>query len=94
MFNDDLFEILQNKPLGLRKETVYTGSPACCDDDVLLNKFKEELQIMLNKSMGYSRKHRYEILPTKTNVVVVANQHKMKDNTTWTLSQRIQYHSM
>ena len=40
---------------------------------------------MLNESKRYSRKHRYEIHPTKTNVVVVENEYKMTDNTTWAL---------
>ena len=41
---------------------------------------------MFNEAKGYSGKIRYEIYPTKTNVVVTANVHKVKDNPTWTLS--------
>ena len=88
VFIDDFLETLQNKRLGLRIGTVYTGSPACCDDVTFLTKFKEELQIMFNEAKGYSGKHRYEIHPTKTNVVVAANEHKVKDNPSWTLGQK------
>ena len=52
-----------------------------------LTKFREELQNMLNESKGYSKKHRYEIHPNKTNVVLVANEHKVKDNPSWTLGE-------
>ena len=87
IFIDDFLEILQNKRLGLRIGTVYTGSPACCDDVAFLTKFKEELQIMFNEAKGYSGKHRYEIHPTKTNVVVTANEQKVKGNPTWKLGE-------
>ena len=85
MFIYDFLEILQNKCLGLRIGTVYTGSPACCDDLAFLTKFKEELQIMFNEDKGYCGKHRYKLHPTKTNVVVAANELKVKDNQNWTL---------
>ena len=79
---------VQNKRLGLRIGTVYTGS--CIWDDVaFLTKFKEELQIMFNEAKGYSGKHRYEIHPTKTNVVVAANEHKVKDNPSLTLGENL-----
>ena len=42
---------------------------------------------MLNESKGYSKKYRYEIHPNKTNVVVMANERKVKDNPTWTLGE-------
>ena len=89
VFIDDFLETLQNKRLGLRIGTVYTGSPACCDDVAFLTKFKEELQIMFNEAKGYSGKHRYEIHPTKTNVVVAENEHKVKDNPSWTLGENL-----
>ena len=84
VFIDDFLEILQNKRLGFRIGTVYMASPACCDGVAFLTKFKDELQIMFSEAKGYSGKNRYEIHPTKTNVVVVANEHKVKDSPTWT----------
>ena len=44
---------------------------------------------MFNEAKGYSGKHRYEIHPTKTNVVVAANEHKVKDNPSWTLGENL-----
>ena len=64
VFIDDFLEILQNKRLGLRIGTIYTGSQACCDDVAFLTKFKEELQIIFNEDKGHCGKHRYEIHPT------------------------------
>ena len=44
---------------------------------------------MYNEAKGYSGKHRYEIHQTKTNVIVAANEHEVKDNPSWTLGENL-----
>ena len=82
---DEFLDILECKRLGFRIGTVFVGSPACCDDIAFLTKSKDELQIMFNEGKRYSEKHRYEIHPTKTNIVDLVNGSKVNDDMTWNL---------
>ena len=86
---DEFLDILECKRLGFRIGTVFVGSPACCDDIAFLTKSKDELQIMFNEGKQYSEKHRYEIHPTKTNIVDLVNGSKVNDDMTWNLGDNI-----
>ena len=65
------------------------GSPACCDAIAFLTKFKDELQLMLNEGKGFSRKHRYELQPTKTNIVDLVMACNECIGMTWSLGENI-----
>ena len=86
---DEFLDTLECKRLGFRIGTVFVGSPACCDDIAFLTKSKDELQIMFNEGKQYSEKHRYEIHPTKTNIVDLVNGSKVNDDMTWNLGDNI-----
>ena len=68
---------------------MFVGSPACCDDIAFLAKSKDELQIMFNEGKQYSGKHRYEIHPSKTNIVDLVNGCKVNSDMTWNLGDNV-----
>ena len=88
-FIDDLLHILENKRLGFKIGTVFVGSPACCDDIAFVTKSRDELQLMFNEGKDYSGKHRYEIHPTKTNIVDLVNGDNVNTDMTWSLGENV-----
>lgn len=84
VYIDELLRILKSKRLGLRIGSVYIGCPACADDVALLALTTDELQIMLNDALSYSKQKRYKIHPTKTSVVDIS-LYKLNEELTWTL---------
>ena len=87
-YNTVCMPIVWRKSLNPDREKEHTvGTTVCCDDVAYLTKCKHELQLMFGESKGYSGKHRYEIHPTKTNVVAAANEHKVDKSSSWTLGE-------
>ena len=65
------------------------GSRACCDDIAFVTKSRDELQLMFNEGKDYSGKHRYEIHPTKTNIVDLVNGDNVNTDMTWSLGENV-----
>ena len=86
VYIDELLRILKSKRLGLRIGTVYIGCPTCADDIALLALTPEELQIMIHEALNYSKKNRYQIHPTKSNVVDISI-YKLNEDLKWFLGE-------
>ena len=84
---DPLLNVLKSKRLGFYLGTVYLCDPTIADDVVHLSKFKDELQLMLNESQGYSGQNRYQIHPVKTQVVSLP--YMIKEDLKWTLGENV-----
>ena len=84
---DPLLNVLKSKRLGFYLGTVYLGDPTVADDVVHLSKFKDELQLMLNESQGYSSQNRYQIHPVKTQVVSLP--YMINEDLKWTLGENV-----
>ena len=86
VYIDELLRILKSKRLGLRIGTVYIGCPTCADDIALLALTPEELQIMIYEALNYSKKNRYQIHPSKSNVVDIS-VYKLNEDLKWFLGE-------
>lgn len=86
VYIDELLRILKSKRLGLRIGSVYIGCPTCADDVALLALTPDELQIMLNEALTYSKQKRYKIHPKKTSVVDIS-LYKLNKELTWSLGE-------
>ena len=69
--------------MGISVGTVYCGSPTCADDLMLLANRPSDLQCMMDLVLGYSRKERYRIHPTKSQIVT----YNSEDTEGWTLGE-------
>ena len=69
----DMLQRLEDDRLGLHIGPIYLGSPTCADDVELLTNDKSgrELQIMLGVTKDYSKRHGYEIHPTKSTTTIM-----------------------
>ena len=83
IYIDELLNILKSKHLRLKIGTVYNGSIA---DVAHLASSAEELQLMLQESVRFACKNRYNIHPTKTCIVVLYN-HIPDKNYSWKLGE-------
>ena len=64
----DLLRSLRSACLGVHIGHLYLGIPSCADDVLLLSNLPSEMQAMLNVNSEYSKRHKYEIHPTKSTV--------------------------
>ena len=64
----DLLISLRSAGLGVHIGHLYLGTPSCTDDVLLLSNLPSEMQAMLNVNSEYSKRHKYEIHPTKSTV--------------------------
>ena len=64
----DLLRSLRSAGLGVHIGHLYLGTPSCADDVLLLSNLPSEMQAMLNINSEYSKRHKYEIHPTKSTV--------------------------
>ena len=69
----DMLQKLEDDNLALSIGPIYLGSPTCADDVRLLsnNRLGSELQLMLGVTKGYSKRHGYEIHPTKSTATIM-----------------------
>ena len=75
---NELLLDLQKRNLGSHIGNNYVGCPTCADDIVLLSLNREEMQEMLNIVDNYSKDHRFNIHPQKSNVIIKTGN-KRKD---------------
>ena len=61
----DLLRSLRSAGLGVHIDHLYLGTLSCADDVLLLSNLPSEMQAMLNVNSEYSKRHKYEIHPTK-----------------------------
>ena len=76
----DLLRSLRSAGLGVHTGHLYLGTQSCADDVLLLSNLPSEMQAMLNVNSEYSKRHKYEINPTKSTVTPL-NQPKSKQTT-------------
>ncbi|CAC5377799.1 unnamed protein product [Mytilus coruscus] len=67
---NELLLDLQKRNLGTHIGNNYVGCPTCADDIVLLSLNREEMQEMLNIVDNYSKDHRFNMHPQKSNVII------------------------
>ncbi|CAC5367786.1 unnamed protein product [Mytilus coruscus] len=78
---NELLLDLQKRNLGTHIGNNYVGCPSCADDIVLLSLNREEMQEMLNIVDNYSKDHRFNIHPQKSNVIIkTGKKHKDPEN--------------
>ena len=65
---NDLLRSLRSAGLGVHIGHLYLGTPSCADDVLLLSNLPSEMQAMLKVNSEYSKRHKYEIHPTKSTV--------------------------
>ena len=73
----DLLQTLQKTNMGTSTGIIYTGSPTCADDILLLSNTPAQLQGMLDIAYSYSKRHKYEIHPTKSVVTTLVYPKKL-----------------
>ena len=83
----DLLRSLRSAGLEVHIGHLYLGTPSCADNILLLSNLPSEMQAMLNVNSEYSKRHKYEIHPTKSTVMPLY-QPKSKQTTQeeWNLS--------
>ena len=86
----DLLRSLGSASFGVHIGRLYLGTPSCADDVLLLSNLPSEMQAMLNVNSEYSKRHKYEIHPTKSTVTPLY-QPKSKQTTQeeWNLAATV-----
>ncbi len=84
--NDLLLELEANS-LGVKIGDIYVGCPTCADDIALLACSPDDLQVMLNVAYRYSNQHRYNIHPTKSNIISYTSKSKSKTDLQWIIGE-------
>ena len=62
-FNNDLLNLLQNAPEGMKIGNVDVTSPTCTDDIALLSKKEKDAQILTNTVHEATKKDRFSKMP-------------------------------
>ncbi|MES9879579.1 MAG: reverse transcriptase family protein [Sedimenticola sp.] len=88
LYLNDLLDELQSNSVGLSLGTEYAGSPCCADDVVLLSVDRHELQTMLSTAYRYSKQHRYNLHPKKSQVInYKQNKPNCMEENVWKLGE-------
>jgi hypothetical protein len=74
---DGLLRRLEAEGDGLHIGATYIGSPTVADDVLLLSQSPLDLQVMLHTSEHYSRRERYQIHPTKSEIIQVSSNQQL-----------------
>ena len=61
VYIDELLRVVKSKRLGFHIGTVYIGYPTCADNISLLALPPDELQLMFNEALNYSKKNSNQI---------------------------------
>ena len=79
IYINDLLTSLEQTNLGNQMGPVFTGTPTCADDVLLLAPDKYQLQGMLDVAFSYSTDHSYQIHPQKSIITQLAGKPSNRD---------------
>ena len=79
LYVNDLLKQIENSGLGTSIGTVYTGSPACADDVILMTYQQHQVQALLNSATEYATTHKYTLHPKKTVVTKLITTRKKEE---------------